>query len=219
MACWRRILSASPLWVLGVCLLLAVWAAAASESPPEEASAFKVVSPADQAALLSGSFDVIVKADRPELADRLTLELGRQEVAWDKAYGGPVRVARLRLAPGVYELKVGDRVVRFGVALNEQEHDGPPQWPVVRSHTMEPDPDRCAACHENSSDTGQIRIGALRSYKACFGCHRSVEFELRHAHPLQPLENCQTCHALHGSSRKALLKAPVKQLCADCHDT
>ncbi len=45
----------------------------------------------------------------------------------------------------------------------------------------------------------------------------SGSFDVIHSHPLEPIEHCQICHALHGSTREGLLKAPPK-LCADCHD-
>ena len=62
-------------------------------------------------------------------------------------------------------------------------------------------------------------VGELKDYTACFECHGAVEFDVTHSHPLEPLEHCPMCHALHGSSREGLLKAPVKQLCADCHES
>ncbi len=62
-------------------------------------------------------------------------------------------------------------------------------------------------------------MGELKSYKACFECHPAVEFEVVHSHPLEPIEHCQMCHGLHASKEEALLKAPVKELCADCHDS
>ena len=171
-----------------------------------------VLFPPDHAVLLSGSFDVICKADQD------VLEVDGRPRAWE-SFEPPVRVAHVRLPPGVHELRIGDRQRELVVALNEDEHDGPQSWTIYRRHPMNAKEERCGDCHETGEQDEQIRVGELKSYKACLECHGEVEFEATLSHPLEPLEPCQMCHALHGSTRKALLKAPAKKLCDDCHDS
>ncbi len=96
--------------------------------------------------------------------------------------------------------------------------DGPDGWPMVRNHPISRKK-RCTACHETKQEGDLTGVGELKSYKACFVCHDAVEFEAIHSHPLEPIEHCQMCHSPHGATEKALLKAPVKKLCAECHDS
>ncbi len=191
------------------------YAGAVAPEPPasskEPAKAAGVLFPPNQAVLLKGSFDVICRADKA------ALEIDGKPYPWE-SFHPPVYVARVRLAPGLHELRIGSRRREFIVAMNEEEHDGPEEWAHHRFHPIESDDQRCAHCHQTEKKAGRIAVGELRSYKACLECHPSVQFEAIHSHPLEPIEHCQTCHALHGSSRKGLLKAPVKQLCLDCHD-
>jgi len=200
------------------CVVFGYLAVAASEKEPADGE-LEVLWPPEHVALLSGNFDVIVKVPRPEPADPLPLELNGQPQPWDAHFTGAVRVAHLRLSPGVYELKIGDRRIDFAVALNEEEHDGPRDWPTYRNHTTPVTADRCAGCHEDSTEGGEARVGKAKPYKACFECHHAVEFQVIHSHPVQPLENCDMCHSMHGSANKRLLRGPVKKLCAACHDT
>jgi predicted CXXCH cytochrome family protein len=78
---------------------------------------------------------------------------------------------------------------------------------------------RCNDCHQHKKWEGRVIVGEPKGYKACLKCHDSVDFGAIHFHPLQPLEACQMCHSMHGSSQKALLKAPVKKLCGVCHES
>lgn len=185
-----------------------------ADEPGKSATAAgdRVLFPPDRAVLLSGSFDVICRTDEP------ALEVDGKPREWEP-FEPPVRVARIGLSPGMHELRVGDRRWEIVVALNEEEHDGPPDWPILRSHEMNRDPGRCGECHQTAKQDDRIVVGELKPHGACFECHKSVEFEAIHSHPLEPIEHCGMCHALHGSPRKALLKAPVKQLCAECHDS
>jgi len=170
-----------------------------------------VLFPPDRAVLLSGSFDVICRTDQK------SLEVDGQPREWEP-FDPPLHVAHLRLSPGMHEIRIGDQRREVVVALNEDEHDGPADWAIHRRHTMNHEEGRCADCHQTGKQNGRITVGELKSYEACFQCHQPVDFDVIHSHPLEPIEHCETCHALHGSPRKALLKAPAKKLCADCHD-
>lgn len=170
-----------------------------------------VVFPPDQAVLLSGSFDVISKGDPA------SLEIDGKPWEWEP-FAPPLRVAHVRLWPGVHELRIGDRCREIVVALNEEEHDGPPDWPIQQFHEINRGEGRCGDCHETSKQGGQVAVGPLKSCEACFACHEPVDFQAVHAHPLEPIRNCEACHALHASTREGLLKAPMKQLCSACHE-
>jgi predicted CXXCH cytochrome family protein len=170
-----------------------------------------VVSPPNQAVLLSGSIDVICETDQAEF------EIDAKPHEWE-AFEGPVRAARVRLMPGLHELRIGQQLVEVVVALNEDEHDGPSDWKIYRTHEMDSDPTRCEDCHEAEEHDGRIEVGELKSFEACLECHTPIEFEEVHAHILEPLEACQMCHVLHGSPIKKLLKAPMRKLCEECHD-
>jgi len=177
-------------------------------NPPDDGVLF----PPDHSVLLSGNFDVICRAEQP------SLEVDGRPHDWEP-FQSPLRVAHVRLSPGVHELRIGDRRREIVVALNEEEHDGPDDWPLLRRHQMNANENRCADCHETTEQDSRIAVGELKTHEACFECHELLEFEVTHSHPLKPIEHCQMCHALHGSARDSLLKAPAKKLCADCHDS
>lgn len=170
-----------------------------------------VLFPPDRAVLLSGSFDVIWKGEGA------ALEIDGREREWEP-FQPPLYVAHVRLSPGLHELRIGEQRRRLVVALNEEEHDGPEDWPLLHRHEMNTNPNRCGDCHANTKQLDRTVVGEVRSPDACLECHKPVDFEVTHSHPLEPIEHCEMCHALHGSTRKGLLKAPVKKLCADCHD-
>ena len=69
------------------------------------------------------------------------------------------------------------------------------------------------------SGQSEVAVEAPKPYTACLECHKPLEFEAVHSHPLEPLKHCGSCHHLHGSPVKGLLQAPVKKLCAGCHDS
>ena len=187
------------------------YAVAFSPDEPAAPANDGVLFPPDHAVLLSGSFDVIWKGEGA------ALEIDGKKLEWE-AFQPPLHVAHVRLSPGLHELRIGERRRQLVVALNEEEHDGPEDWPHLRQHQMNANPNRCADCHANTKQLDRTVVGELRSPDACLECHEPVDFEAAHWHPLEPIEHCETCHALHGSSRDGLLKAPVKKLCTDCHD-
>jgi predicted CXXCH cytochrome family protein len=114
-------------------------------------------------------------------------------------------------------VRVGDRTVTARVAADGEA--APAGWDAYRLHPIEAGADACARCHETTRHDGRMTLTALRSFAACLECHKPAEFEAKHSHPLEPLKHCGSCHAPHGSPRKGLLKAPVKKLCAECHES
>jgi predicted CXXCH cytochrome family protein len=194
--------------IAGLVLLGSASQVVSGEKPAEKEKT-GVISPPDHAVLLSGNIDVICKTDKPDF------EIDSQKHEWE-FFGNPVRVARIRLFPGMHELKVGDKKIEVVVALNEDEHDGPADWKIQRSHKMDNDPARCQGCHRVEKKDDQVSVGKLKSHDACLKCHETDELKVQHPDIAQPLEKCKTCHALHGSPYKALLKAPKQELLAKC---
>jgi predicted CXXCH cytochrome family protein len=190
---------------LGAALLcLPLFAVAPAAGPPP----VQVVSPPANAVLPSGRCYVISKGGPADLAVD-----GRPE-PW-AAFAEPLHVARLRLDPGRHELRVGDRTVAVWV---DGEQDPPTGW-TGRQHPVVAGVAGCARCHETTDRGGLTAVGAVKSFDVCLECHRAAQVEARHAHPLEPLKHCGSCHSPHGSSVKGLLKAPAKTLCASCHDS
>lgn len=166
-----------------------------------------VVSPPANAVLPSGRCTVICKGAPGDLAVD-----GRSQ-PWGP-FAEPLRVARLRLDPGRHELRVGGRTVAVWV---EGEH-APAGW-TGRLHPIGAGADACGRCHETATRDGLTAAGPVKSFAACLACHREAQVQAGHAHPLDPLRHCGSCHAPHGSAYKGLLKAPAKTLCAACHDS
>jgi predicted CXXCH cytochrome family protein len=167
----------------------------------------EVISPPAGAVLPDAPFYVIA---RGEPAD-LTVD-GKPQ-AWGP-FTGPVQAARLRLEPGRHEIRIG----RHTLAVSVRGTLEPPAGTGARLHPIREGAEGCGACHQTNHRDGGTEVGAAQP-GACLTCHRQVQFELKHAHPLEPLKHCNSCHAPHGSQHRGLLKAPVKKLCASCHDS
>jgi predicted CXXCH cytochrome family protein len=200
--------------VLGACLMLAGVSVAPSGEAPKAQKAEEppVIFPPSRAVLLSGSFHVIVKGiDGP-------LKVDGQAQPWE-AFEPPVRAARLGLASGTHEVEIGSRRIEFVVGAGPEEHDGPKDWPVFHFHPITNDAKRCEVCHEIGRQNKKMTLGAVKPMKHCYDCHRAVEVEATHSHPMNSLENCVSCHVMHGSRRKSSLRAPPKQLCSECHES
>ena len=170
-----------------VCLLLGHWRVVVSE---EAAGMAGLIFPRDRAVLLSGDLDVICKtADGP-------LEVEGETIDWEP-FVPPVRVAHLNLYNGRNRIRIGNQQIEVFVARSKQDPAMPKGWKIFRGHPIEGQGSkRCADCHQIAPRGEQFQVGELKSYKACFECHKPVEFEAIHAHPLEPLEPCQSCHAL-----------------------
>ena len=209
----RRLGWVLPAAVVAVCAVLAAGRGVMSKEP-SGAPAAKTVFPPNRSVLPSGGFDLIAKADKG------SLEVNGKPRKWE-SFRPPLRVAHIHLSAGFNELKIDNQKLELFVARYPDDEDAPSGWKTYKSHPVDEKEGvkRCGDCHKNSNLDGQVAVGEFKGYKACFECHKSVEFEAVHSHPLEPLEPCQMCHEVHGSTHKALLKAPVKKLCADCHDS
>ena len=131
------------------------------------------------------------------------------------AFAEPLKVAHVRLDPGQHEIRIGDRklTVRIG---GKGESEG---WETYSMHPTAARGIGCGNCHQTSERGGQTVIEAPKPFSNCMECHKATAFEAAHSHPLDPLKSCGSCHHLHGAPGKSLLKAPVKKLCADCHES
>ncbi len=192
--------------------LLSVYAVEV-DCKPEKPSAdvFEMIFPPDHSMLEAGNFEVICKANGG------TLEVDGELIEW-QAFKSPLRVARVSLYSGRNTLKIGDQQVEIFVVGDPDDPGGPEGWPLIHKHRISRKK-KCGACHETKLEGDLTEVGELKSYKACFECHELVEFEVTHAHPLEPFEHCQRCHSPHGSKEEFLLKAPAKKLCTECHDS
>jgi predicted CXXCH cytochrome family protein len=167
----------------------------------------EVISPPAGAVLPSAPFYVIARGGPAGLT------VDGKPQAWGP-FTGPVRAARLRLGPGRHEIRVGQQTL----AVSVRGAQAPPVGEDVRLHPIGAGADSCGACHQADRRNDRTEVGAAQP-STCLACHRPDQFELKHAHPLEPLKHCDSCHAPHGSAHRGLLKAPVKKLCAACHDS
>ena len=185
---------------------------AGAGTPQEAAPAdVKLIFPQDRTVTFYGNFDLICQAPSGKL------KVDGRPQAWQR-FQAPLRVAHLGLEPGAHQLEIDGRRVDLFVSLGPDEHDWPRGWTVLYGHQMEPGPKRCGYCHKTSDQAGQTVVGPWRGAEACQECHRPAELEAKHAHPMEQLRDCPTCHGVHGSRDTDLLRQPVKKLCTACHD-
>jgi predicted CXXCH cytochrome family protein len=196
---------------------LALVAAAGLSIAQEDAAGeatVRILSPAD-GATIAGPVEVIAAASEGE-APALSVDGAAAE--WGP-YAPPAFATRLALDPGAHELVVGDQALQITVVA-PVEKDQAIALGYLRSHTgAEDGPRDCSACHAVEERDGLTVTGPPDTPDRCLVCHSSVDFGLAHFHPLSPLKKCEQCHALHGSARKGLLRAPKKELCSACHDS
>ncbi len=177
------------------------------------AKALTVIYPPDKAVVPSGDFDIICRGDAA------TLRADGELIPWE-SFEPPLKVAHVCLYCGPNTIEIGNRRVEVFVAETAAEPGGPKAWPMVRRHPISGSgEERCADCHRVEARGDGVAVGELAGHNACFECHKAVEFEAIHSHPLKPIEHCQMCHGLHGSTEKKLLKAPMKTLCTECHES
>ncbi len=76
----------------------------------------------------------------------------------------------------------------------------------------------CLDCHKPHGDVGQflLSVGEDRS-GLCFGCHNSTPFNQQFMHGPVAVGACNKCHEPHESAEKALLDAPIRNVCLKCH--
>lgn len=194
-----------------------VWSLAGGEEPGVRAG-LRVLFPADRSVVETGRFELIAVQTKEEASEgRPPLRVDGVEQPWER-YRPPVLVAHLKLAPGPHQLQIGDRLMAV-FAGGDPALESPEGWPVFRRHSLGAlDKSACSSCHTLQGEEAGITVSIPQTPAACDRCHADSRFEAIHFHPKTPLAPCQMCHALHGSSRPALLKKSVKELCAACHE-
>ena len=91
---------------------------------------------------------------------------------------------------------------------------------------MIPNDKLCTVCHQTGKSEGRVILGEVKGADACFTCHKHGDIDKVHVAPAGPTEKppvkltgkpvagpaetCQTCHTMHGSARRALLKPSAK---------
>ncbi len=78
----------------------------------------------------------------------------------------------------------------------------------------------CNQCHNEPDSTEPFAV-KKQGYELCQGCHYDMindAFAKDRLHwPLADVVGCMNCHTPHASAQDSLLKAPMKQVCGDCH--
>lgn len=119
-----------------------------------------------------------------------------------------VLTAEWPLAPGAHELALGGQTVRFFVGAG-----APAEFKPFREHpAMQAG---CETCH--AVRNGEWRFKRASLANVCSACHDKAAFQAKHTHETGVLQDCQMCHAPHGSTEVASLKMPKEKACQICH--
>lgn len=192
--------------------------ASASPTLLKAQPAVRLLFPANHVLVEADAFEVIavVPDDMEQGGVTMTLRVDGQVQSWEPA-APPARVARIRLASGRHTLSIGDDEIFFFVAAADTE--APRDWPTFRRHPLlREKTTRCGECHAGAAQDPIPTYAPPAPGEACGNCHNAENFAVTHEHIEPPLRNCAMCHAVHGALHDALLKAPAKKLCVQCHD-
>jgi DmsE family decaheme c-type cytochrome len=74
----------------------------------------------------------------------------------------------------------------------------------------------CTDCHDPHGGPTGSGLKADDLNDLCFQCHAEFQGPFTYQHP-PVTENCATCHTVHGSMQRALLKVSQPMLCLQCH--
>ncbi|MBI5240943.1 MAG: cytochrome C [Elusimicrobia bacterium] len=88
-------------------------------------------------------------------------------------------------------------------------------------HVHKPVATGCASCHDPHSAAKPMLVKADPKKELCLGCHSAIAKHLKGAkypHGAIAQKGCVGCHTPHTSDQAAILKAPMKTLCAGCHE-
>lgn len=201
--------------------LLLGWVATALSMGATRSGAMRFVFPRDRS-VLSGSeatlICVLTQVDSVERATLPKLLINSSAHSWDKSFAPPALVAHVKFSRGLNRIKVDD--VELAVYVKGDDAKGAPHgWKELYFHPPTAKGQlQCASCHAIEKQNSRVVIGGALVPSACDKCHSELEFELKHHHPKQPMEQCTMCHSVHASNIKGLLKEPSKQLCTQCHD-
>lgn len=170
--------------------------------------------------LVAPHADSVIQTPRPWMILKGTpgtIRVNGVEKKWNPRFIGDVCVADLRLDVGLVKVEISQEngpadVINFSVGMNDIEHAGPPEWKMYRMHNMKPGPNPCMWCHEYKKEDATVAIGELNPpEKACFKCHERPLITKQHKNTVITenwLEICSSCHFLHASPYKFLLRKP-----------
>lgn len=85
-------------------------------------------------------------------------------------------------------------------------------------HPMQEGKIKCTDCHTPHGGFGKKMVRADSTPDLCFKCHAEKRGPFAFEHP-PVVENCATCHEVHGSNHDNLLVSKVPQICQSCHNT
>ncbi len=194
---------------------------------------FSLLSPKDETRSVDGKFFVLCTwhsmpgCPGPPLSMQLLVD--ETPRAWDVQFGSNTWVAALDLPAGEHNIRCsGFEINLFSEKSSENSNPAAQNaWPVFPMHPEIEDTTRCFECHEKIEGPEDLvrrgrdwTLGAWQGNKTCFACHEVNDFETKHGHLLEPIEDCRLCHAIHGTSKMepSLLKGSRKVLCARCHE-
>ncbi|MCS7253547.1 MAG: cytochrome c3 family protein [Armatimonadota bacterium] len=204
--------------IVGMLILCGGFIAAFSE---KKQAKFKFIFPQDRTIILEREVNLICVLEQDNVPMQFNLPklfVNNSEKHWDKSFKLPVLVARIKLQLGLNKIKVGDATLSVYVKDGSTKKF-PEGWKELRYHPQTVKGQYgCASCHKTDVQYGNAALGEPPIPAACDKCHSELEFELKHHHPKQPIEQCTMCHSIHSANIKGLLKEPSKQLCAQCHD-
>lgn len=102
-----------------------------------------------------------------------------------------------------------------GAALCFQCHDALGKGRVVHAPVAEGD---CLACHQVHGGANPYLLASGQDQSdLCFTCHDDAPFRQMYQHGPAAVGACGQCHDPHESIGKGLLRAPVRELCLNCH--
>ena len=128
-------------------------------------------------------------------------------VTTESPYTGVLK-GEMDLPPGAHEIALGDKKARFFVG-----EGAPAEFKLFREHpAMQTG---CDTCHAVRNDAWRFKRISLAN--VCSQCHDKVTFQKKHTHEMGIIQDCQMCHAPHGSTAVASLKMTKDKACQICH--
>ncbi|NIA13790.1 MAG: hypothetical protein GWP08_06880 [Nitrospiraceae bacterium] len=175
---------------------------------------FHIVTPVDRCVVNREKLEIVVLDRRP---DTPALRVNGQPIEW-KPYTPPLYAAQAALIEGENTIEIGGRTISL---FRTSDGATPPKdWPEFKAHRAKNAGWRdCSLCHETAQKDERVRVGEWKGYDdTCASCHDEDNVTETHAHTLDPLADCGSCHAFHGTTRDTLLRGEPRKLCAGCHD-
>lgn len=91
------------------------------------------------------------------------------------------------------------------------------QFDMPRSHPMGQGGGECSNCH-NPHGNESLRMAAGQANATCGNCHFEKTAPMVYAHDVALIDGCSSCHTVHGSTNRHLLKYETQvNLCYECH--